>query len=341
MPKIFNMKRAGNLYEQIYNPDNLRMAFIKAKKGKEHKPDVYSYSKHLRRNLANLREQFITGNFELGNYHYFKIYEPKERLICAAPFAERVLHHAVINVCHPVFERFQIMHSYATRIDKGQYAALELAKKSQKKYIWFCKLDIRKYFDSISHEKLLKLLGRLFKDQKLPGLFEKIIQSYETLPGRGLPIGNLTSQYFANFYLGVADHHLLESIHIPSYVRYMDDMVLWHHDRKTLTIKSKEFISFIEEKLELRVKPVCLHPTKKGLPFLGYVVFPEFLRLNKNSKKRFMQKMKIADKCFENGNWSQEEYAGHVNPLIAFTEHADTLKFRQVFFNDRKPVQGL
>jgi len=339
--KIFNMKRAGNLFEKIYDPDNLRMAFIKAKKGKEHKSDVYSYSKHLTLNLSKLRKQFLTGNFDLGNYHFFIIYEPKERLICAAPFAERVLHHAVINVCHPIFERFQIMHSYDTRIGKGQYAALELAKKSQKNFTWFCKLDIRKYFDSISHEKLISLLGRLFKDQKLLGLFEKIIYSYQTVPGRGLPIGNLTSQYFANFILGVADHFLLESIQIPSYVRYMDDMVLWHNDKTTLLDKSGKFVSFIAEQLDLKVKTPCLHQTEKGLPFLGYVVFPDSLRLNKNSKKRFIRKMDLADGLLNTGEWTQEEYSSHVNPLIAFTEHANVFKFRQEFLKKRKPVLGL
>jgi retron-type reverse transcriptase len=327
------MKRAGKLYDQICDPDNLRMAFVKAKRGKEKKPDVYAYSKSLTVNLRNLRGQLLSGDYDVGNYNFFKIYEPKERLICAAPFAERVLHHAIINVCHPIFERHQIEHSYATRIGKGQYAALEYAKTSQKKHAWFCKLDIRKYFDSISHEILINFLGRQFKDQKLLGLFEKIIHSYQSITSMGLPIGNLTSQYFANFYLSIADHYFLEKIHIPSYTRYMDDMVFWHRNQNTLLEKSKEYISFIEEKLELRVKPVCLHSTEKGLPFLGYVVFPGYLRLNTNSKKRFIQKMKIADKFIENGRWSQEEFAIHVKPLIAFTEHADAFKLRQKILN--------
>jgi len=107
------MKRAGNLYEQICNPDNLRLAWLKAKKGKEGKADVFRYGKHLGENLNMLRNQLLTGEPEIGNYHFFTICEPKERLICAASFPERVLHHAIMNVCHPIFGKFQIYHSYA------------------------------------------------------------------------------------------------------------------------------------------------------------------------------------------------------------------------------------
>ncbi|MBN1340090.1 MAG: hypothetical protein JXA03_12245 [Bacteroidales bacterium] len=164
-----------SLNEQICDPDNLRLAFIRAKRSKEHKPGVYCYSKHLNENLANLREQLMTGNIAVGNYSFFAVYEPKKRLICAAPFNERVLHHAIINVCHPVFERFQVYHSYATRIGKGQYVALDYAKRNQKRYRWFCKLDIRKYFDSIPHETLNNLLSKRFEEKKLLDLFNKII----------------------------------------------------------------------------------------------------------------------------------------------------------------------
>jgi retron-type reverse transcriptase len=326
------MKRADNLYEQILDPDNLRLAFIKAKKGKEQKPDVYQYSKHLNENLNDLRQQLITGNFNLGNYHFFTIYEPKERLICAAPFSERVLHHAIINICHEVFERFQIRHSYATRIGKGQYAALDYAAACQKKYPWFCKLDIRKYFDSIGHETLYNLLCRCFKDERLLSLFDQIIKSYKTSPGKGLPIGNLTSQYFANFYLAVADHYLLEKIQIPAYVRYMDDMVLWHADKNELLEKRNGFVFFISQSLGLQVKPACLNSSVKGLPFLGYVLFEETIRLNKNSKKRFLSKCKNYYCRLQSGIWNQKEFARHVTPLVAFTQYANAQQFRRQHF---------
>ncbi len=327
------MKRAGNLYEHICDPDNLRLAWLKAKKGKEGKADVFRYGKNLGQNLSMLRNQLLAGELEIGNYHFFTIYEPKKRLICAASFPERVLHHAIMNVCHPVFEKFQIYHSYATRIGKGQFAALDYAKANQRKFEWFCKLDIRKYFDSISHEILLQQLHRRFKDARLLSLFEGIIKSYEVTPNHGLPIGNLTSQYFANFFLAVSDHYLLEKIRIPAFVRYMDDMVLWHHNKQALIEAQSQLVAFLKSSLELDCKPSCINSRDKGLPFLGYVVFPDRIRLNKHSKQRFIRKYKFAESRLETNQWSQSEYARHIIPLIAFAKQANTYVLRKKIFN--------
>ena len=327
------MKRAGKLYDAVCDPDNLRLAWIKAKKGKEAKQDVFLYGKHLQQNLNKLRNQLMQGVPEIGNYHFFTIYEPKERLICAASFSERVLHHAIMNVCHPVFEKYQIYHSYATRIGKGQFAALAYAKINQRKFGWFCKLDIRKYFDSIPHSLVMQLLSLRFKDQRLLDLFDKIICSYESFPSYGLPIGNLTSQYFANFYLGRADHYLLEEIKIPAYVRYMDDMVLWHHSKAALLEAQQQFTWYINEQLQLLCKTPCLNSNDKGLPFLGYVVFPNMVRLSKQSKLRFIKKYKDAEIKIQSGAWSQADYSRHVIPLIAFTRHAQTKQFRKNVLN--------
>ncbi len=327
------MKRVGNLFEKICDTDNLRLAWIKAKRGKEGKADVFRYGKHLQQNLNLLRRQLQSGEPEIGNYHFFTIYEPKKRLICAASFPERVLHHAIMNVCHPVFEKFQIYHSYATRIGKGQYAALEYAKANQRKFEWFCKLDVRKYFDSVSHELLLQQLQRHFKDMRLLALFEKIIRSYQASLNYGLPIGNLTSQYFANFFLAVSDHYILEKVRIPAFVRYMDDMVFWHHCKTELIEVQKQHVAYLKNRLELDCKQPCINRHDKGLPFLGYVVFHDLVRLNKQSKKRFIRKNKLAGNRLRNNEWSQADYARHIIPLIAFTQHAQTYSLRKKIFD--------
>lgn len=334
------MNPTSNLYHKIYDPDNLRLAYIRAKRGKEHKPGVYRYSKHLNENLLKLRDQLIAGNFEIGNYHFFTIYEPKERLICAAPFPERVLHHAIINICHETFERFQIHHSYATRIGKGQYAALEYAKGNQQKFGWFCKLDVRKYFESIPHDKLIACLKLRFKEPELISLFQIIIASYRASERKGLPIGNLTSQYFANYYLAHADHFLLEKIRVPAYVRYMDDMVLWHNSKEALLEKVKAFVDFISNNLQLTVKQLCLQPVSKGLPFVGYVLFPDRTRLSKQSKQRFQKKWNKYHRHVDSEKWTQEEFAAHINSLIAFTHHANTKSMRTKMIQDMETGHG-
>jgi len=323
------MKRAGNLIQQIADPENLRIAFWKAQKGKSGKREVIDFSDHLDQNLLVLREQIVSGEVEIGNYHYFTINDPKERRICAASFSERVLHHALMNICHHVFEKYQIFDSYASRTGKGTYAALDRAKYFQKKYQWFLKLDVRKYFDSIDHEMLIKILSNRFKDKILVGIFNKIINSYETSPLKGLPIGNLTSQYFANHYLAVSDHFIKEKLKIKCYVRYMDDMILWHDDKDQLINTRDEIDLFLRKELKLTLNPACLNKTSAGLPFLGYRVFREHLRLSKRSKTRYKQKIEKYCEYLDQGSFSQSDFQDHILPMIAFTEHARASNFRK------------
>lgn len=183
------MKREGYLMERIADPDNLRLAFWKAKRGKSAKLEVMAYQKNLDKNLLFLRNELIAGEVTVGNYHYFKVYDPKERQICAAAFSERVLHHALMHVCHDNFEKYQIYDSYASRLGKGTFAALERATLFQKQYPWFLKLDVRKYFDSIDHSILKNLLRKRFKDvgRQTPARYDKIYGDFYFVINRDNP----------------------------------------------------------------------------------------------------------------------------------------------------------
>jgi retron-type reverse transcriptase len=322
------MKRENNLISLIAEPDNLRLAFWKARKSKEGKMEVAYFRKFLDKNLLTLRNELLSGNVQVGQYHYFTIYDPKERKICAATFRERVLHHALMNVCHANFEKYQIFDSYASRLGKGTYATLERASVFQYQYKWFLKLDVRKYFDSIDHAILKQLLVKRFKDKVLLQIFFQIIDSYQTLECKGLPIGNLTSQYFANHYLALADHYIKEKLQASAYVRYMDDMVIWSNDKNMLLKIGKDFQSFIKTELSLTLKPFCLNSTDKGLPFLGYMLFPKTVLLKNSSRKRFKAKLKQYTYKLNNAEWNQAEYQAHVLPLIAFAKHANTFNLR-------------
>ena len=323
------MKRRGQLLEQIADLNNLYEAFYKAQKGKHSKPYVCAYREQLEENLQILRHQITSGAVETGNYHTFIIYDPKKRLICATPFAQRVLHHALMNVCHASFEKHQIAGSFASRSGKGTYAALDQARKHNQRYRWFLKLDVRKYFESIDHAILKQQLHRLFKDQPLLRLFEQIIDSYSTAEQKSVPIGNLTSQYFANHYLSVADHYIIRVLQVPAYVRYMDDMVLWHHDKETLLATGYRFQEYFAKELLLELKPFCLNETRKGLPFLGYLLYKDQVRLAPRSKKRFIATSLLYDAKLQTGQWSQKEFANHAMPLVAFTEYANAREFRK------------
>jgi len=326
------MRRVGNLIEQIAEPENLRIAFYKAMRGKREKQDVRDFQSNLESNLTLIHRQILDGELEFGDYHYFKIYDPKERMICAAAFRERVIHQAIMNICDEYFESFQISNSYATRRGKGTHLAIERALENSKKKGIFLKLDIRKYFDSIDHEILKMLLRRRFKDGFLLQIFDKIIDSYTTESGKGVPIGNLTSQYFANYYLAYLDHYIKEELRVKHYVRYMDDMVLWDNDKAVLKSNLGKIDKYLGEKLKLEMKPIVLNYTEKGLPFLGYRIYPKGLRLNNRSRKRFTRKAQLFSMKLEEGEWSERDYQRHILPLIDFISKADTYSLRLSVF---------
>ena len=317
------MKRAGNLYAKICEPDNLRRAFLKARRGKKQKPDVQDFSKQLPLRLLDIRTQLLDGSFAFGPYHHFVIHEPKERIICVAPFADRVVHHAISNVCESSFEAYQISDSYACRKGKGSYAALDRAKAYSMRYRWYLKLDVRKYFDSISHRCLMSLLQRRFKEDQLLRVLSRIVESHmSTRSGYGLPIGNLTSQFFANHYLATVDHYVKETLRCRAYIRYMDDMVLWGDDRNVLIHQAQQVTEFVEKKLDLTLRPWCMNRSAEGLPFLGYMVRDGCLFLSRRAEDRYRAKVKQAYAQLATGVWSEDDFMAHVQPLLAFRSHA-------------------
>ncbi len=317
------------LIEQIVQPDNLRRAFLNAAKGKRQGHSVKQYEAHLDENLCRLSAQIASGEVEVGHYRKFKVFEPKERNICAPSFQEQVLHHALMNVAHEDFERFQIFDSYASRKGKGLHAALERAKIFSQKNEWYLKLDVHRFFDSIPHQIIENQMDKLFADKNLKAIFSKIIRAYEVSPDRGVPIGNLSSQYFANHFLAPLDHFVKEKLRAKFYVRYMDDMVVWHNDNAVLKQMLREIESFFAEQLYCTLKPIQFNRVTHGLPFLGYKVLPQDVRLLGRSKLRFVKKIKIAVGNLQMGKWDEKTAQNHILPLVAYTLHANTINFRR------------
>ena len=323
------MKRFGNLVGQIADFDNLALAFHKAQKGKKAQKEVVAYREKLHENLRILSEQIMTGNVDVGDYRHFTIIDPKKREICAAAFGERVLHHAVMNVCDPFFERNLIFDTYATRKDKGVYAALEKAHKAMPKYAYVAKLDVRKYFDSISHNILKSLLERLFKDRVLLTILGKIIDSYQTVPSKGLPIGNLTSQYFANFYLSGLDHYAKEVLRVPVYIRYMDDILLFAEKKDDVFEFTHGIVAYANCNLGLELKPPVIIKTSQSVSFLGYRLHGHSIALNGRSRKRFLRKMRLYGNLLRNDKWDERTYFEHITPLLSFVLWAYTKQYRR------------
>ncbi len=319
------MKRAGHLLDRIAEPENLRLAFWKAAKGKRSQADCRLFQEELEANLDQLREQLMAGGVRVGDYRYFQVFDPKQRLICAASFRERVLHHAIMNICEPALEKTAIFDSYACRRGKGRLAAVHRAQSYARRQGWFLKMDIRKYFDSIDQEILRKMLGKRYKDNLLLDLLERIIASYHTAPGRGLPIGNLTSQHFANYYLGPLDRFIKEGLRRRGYVRYMDDFVVWGEsglELREICIRVKDFLA---AELKLEMKPnLALNQTGRGMEFLGYRIFPGTIRLARRSKVRFARKFRKYERAYLTGCWTERQLQQRMEALTAFTLAAES-----------------
>lgn len=323
------MKRQGNLMPEIAAIDNLMLAFCKARRGKLQRQEVIDYSFNVVENLLNLREKLLNETLQVGNYHYFEIYDPKKRKICAASFEERIVHHAIINVCKDRFERNLIFETYATREGKGVYAAINRARVAVQKYPYVAKLDVRKYFDSINHDVLKTKLLRIFKDEKLLCLLNSIIDSYQTTPSTGIPIGNLTSQFFANFYLSSLDHLVKEKLKVPIYVRYMDDILLTADSREELKKNVLDIKNYLKRELFLELKSAQICNVNSGVSFLGYTLFPNFILLNRRSKLRLIKKWRYYSSLLISGTLSDEIYLQHIQPLLAFANKANTVKLRK------------
>ncbi len=245
----------------------------------------------------------------LGPYHFFTIHDPKERLICVAPFSNRVLHHALMNLCEPIFESFQIADSYACRRGRGTQKAVFQAFYFARRFKYCLKLDMKKYFDSIPHKRLLALLERKFKDKRLLALFSRLIASYYVTEGRGLPIGNLTSQHFANFYLAFFDHYAREELKIQGYVRYMDDILIFFNTREEGARALEKGRIFLQDNLLLELKPPLLCKTARGVVFLGFLVSSSSIRFSQKKKRRIKKKLKLYDHKFRTGQWKEQDLA--------------------------------
>jgi hypothetical protein len=315
---------------QIADLDALATAFHAAARGKRGRPEVEAFRDDLHRRLARLRERVMDGEWTPAPMRAFSIRDPKPRLIHAPAFADRVLHHALMAQVGPVLDRSLVFDTYACRIGKGTLAAVRRAADHAARHPWCARIDIRAYFASIDHGVLLGLLDRRFRNRNLMDLFARILAAHHTAPGRGLPIGALTSQHFANAYLGGADRFVLETCKASGLVRYMDDMVWWGPDRAAVRGVLGETTGFLADRLHVTVKsPVHVGRSGHGLGFCGFRVLPGRLRLSRRRRRRYGEIRRAAERAALAGRLDarglQSAYAG----ALALTVHAQARGWRR------------
>jgi len=287
-----NMKTYKNLFQEICKYENLYDAYLKARRCKNDIAEVLIFGYNLENELLKLQYELENQTYRTGKYRHFIIFEPKERKISALPFRDRVVHHAICSVIGQIFEKRFIYDSYACRKGKGTHAGVDRIQKFIKKVnsnYYVLKCDVSKYFQSVDHEILKQIIREKIADKKLLQLLDNIIDSAE----RGIPIGNLTSQLFANIYLNKLDEHVKYELKINYYVRYMDDFIILHESKQFLhEIKEKINLFLISMKLTLHPKKVNIFPVTLGVDFLGYRIFNNHRLVRKSTVKRFLKSVK-------------------------------------------------
>jgi len=323
----------GNLYPELCSFNNLLLAFKKASRATKNKPETLLYFYNLEQNLTNLRERLEKETYQPGKYRTFEISDPKRRTISVAPFEDRVVHHALVNVMEPIYERRFIYDSYATRKDKGTHKAVRRAQDFLRTNQFYLKMDIHHYFESVVQDTLIEIIETKIKDKQLMRLIEKIIRNGGD-GVKGLPIGNLTSQFFANCYLDVFDHWIKEENGEKHYIRYMDDSVLFSNDKEHLK-NMRDYCRYMLKNqlgLTLKEKATYINTRQNGLSFLGTRIFPELIRINNKNLKRSLNRLKKREQAFQQGSIEQKEFLQSTNSIIAHLYQYNTLALRRAIF---------
>jgi retron-type reverse transcriptase len=346
------MKSYKNLFNRIVSFQNLLLAADKARKGKAKKHIVTRFEMDLEKHLWKLNDELTHQTYQPGNYYEFTIYDYKERKISAAPYRDRVVHHALCNLIEPLFDKTFIDDSYACRRGKGTHRAVRRFTEFAQKNRYVLKCDIRKYFPSIDLEILKAMLAKKIQDARTLWLINLIIDNSnlqapmnEYFPGddlftpferrRGLPIGNLTSQFFANIYLNGFDHFMKEILRCLYYIRYVDDFIIFSNDKLWLWYIKEEIVKYLNQ---LRL---ILHPQKckvfavdTGVDFLGYRVFPTHRLLRQKNGFRFQRKLRYLKKAYASSIEERIAARQSVQAWVAHASHANTFGLQTALLGD-------
>lgn len=323
-----------DLWSQIVDWGNLHAAYLDARKGKRYRAEVAQYSATLEQHLFEVQAQLVHGVWAPSPPRVFRITDPKPRDITAPPFGDRVVHHALVRQINPLIERRFVRHSYACRKGKGVQAAVATLQKliriEQRNSgdVWALKADIARYFASIDHGRLLGLIERCIGDGPALNLCRRILAGYGFDAGRGLPVGALTSQLFANLYLDHMDHRLKDDFGIKSYVRYMDDFIVLGHSKSDLWRLCDHIADLLAGDLRLRLnRKTSVIQARRGIDFCGYRVFATHILPRKRNVKRAKQRIV---KAVDQYNLGLTDFHHSVKPavdsFIGYAKHCNCHK---------------
>ncbi|MCC6190980.1 MAG: group II intron reverse transcriptase domain-containing protein [Anaerolineales bacterium] len=344
------MKTYRDLYAQVCSFDNLYHACRAARRGKRSVESVAAFEYDQEAELLRPRDELRTGAWQPGPYHSFYIHDPKRRLISAAPFRDRVVHHALVNVIEPIWERRFIHDSYANRVGKGTHRALDRCQQFARRWRYVLQCDLKQYFPSIDHALLRAELGRLICDERVLDVCDRILASgvgvlaeeydLQWFPGddllaavrpRGLPIGNLTSQFWANVYLNGFDHFVKRDLKCAGYVRYVDDFLLFGDRKADLHTWGAACADHLAS---LRLTPHAgraqVYAVASGIPFLGFRVYPSHRRLKRRNGVNFQRRLRSLRRQCAEGQVTWSQITASVQGWVNHARYGDTWRLRQV-----------
>ncbi len=335
----------GCTYEKIYQFENILNAAYQCRKGKTTSASALAFFNNLEENIVQIQNELMWEMYSVLPYRHFYVFEPKRRLISAPHFKDRVIHRAIYNVIEPLFDKQYIYDSYACRKGKGAHVGADRAQhfikqvESESGKAYALKADISKYFSSIDHQILKSILGAKLKCQRTRNLLFYIIDnSPNDAAGVGIPLGNLTSQIFANIYLHELDHFAKHTLKARRYIRYMDDFTIIHHDKRALHEYREKIEGFLYKNLRLKTNSKTqVFPIAKtrgrSLDFLGYRIFANHRLLRKSSVKRISTKLKKFRKEFSQGKVTLAEINQCVQSWLGHASHANTHSIKLKLFN--------
>jgi len=331
LSKNTQVKRYGNLFQQIVQLDNLYLAYKKARKGKTWQDTIKQFERHLHRNILAIHNSLVNKTFTTSRYTERIIYEPKRRTIYKLPFnPDRIVQHALMNVIEPIWDSMFISDSYSCRIGKGIHAGSKRTMEfiRQVGENGYClKMDVSKFYPSIVHDILFDIISHKIKCRDTLWLFHDIIYSIGN--GKNVPIGNYTSQWFGNLYLNELDQWLKHVHKIKLYIRYCDDFLILHRDKLFLHDMRKKIEEFLLKRLQLRFSKSDIFPIKHGIDFLGYRHFPNYILLRKSTAKRIKKRLRNLPILLKKGKISQDQYISSIASTLGWLKWANAYNFRK------------
>jgi len=339
----------ASLYTQIHDWENLLLAHRRTAKGKRGREPAARFEYHLEDNLIGLQAELQDKIYRPGAYDSFYIHEPKRRLISAAPFRDRVVHHALCNVIEPLFERSFICDSYANRVGKGTHRAVDRAQAFARRFRYVLPCDLCQFFPSIDHGVLRTVLRRVVHDRDVMWLMDRILDSgvgvlseeyqmvffpgddlFAALRPRGLPIGNLTSQFWANCLLNPFDHFVKRELRCPAYLRYVDDLLLFGDDKEQIWAWKEAIVGRLARfRLTLHEERAQVRPVTEGFPFLGFVVYPHQRRLKRRKGVAYARKFRALVREYAAGQVPLERVSASVQGWVNHVRYGNTRGLRR------------